>query len=310
MTNEKETALTEIVGIAEKHDITADEIAARMLQDAPKQANYKGNLMKTIFSYIGGLFIFAGLGFFVAMLWDDFTSPVRVAVTFGSGLIALIMAIATHKDPRYEKAVTPLLLIAAFLQPTGLFVLLNEYFDGDDAALAAMVVFGPMAIQMALVFTKLKRTSLVFFYTMFGFAFFSALMHKLNIDYDLTATVLGLSGLLISYHYNKTPYRSFVPFTYFVFAMMFACGTFSIIHDIPVVDFLLIGVASGMIYMSVVAQSRSLLVASVLVMIGYLGYFTAEYFADMLSWPIAVIMMGFVMIGLSRYAVKLSADIK
>ena len=91
---------------------------------------------------------------------------------------------------------------------------------------------------------------------------------------------------------------------------MFACGTFSILNDIPVVDFLLIGVASGMIYMSVIAQSRSLLVASVLVMIGYLGYFTAEYFFDLVAWPIAVIMMGFVMIGLSRYAVKLSAEIK
>ena len=45
-------------------------------------------------------------------------------------------------------------------------------------------------------------------------------------------------------------------------------------------------------------------------MIGYLGYFTAEYFFDLVAWPIAVIMMGFVMIGLSRYAVKLSAEIK
>lgn len=310
MNNDKQSALNEIIGIAEKYDITADDITARMIKDAPEKEGYKTRLFKTIFSYLGGLFIFSGLCTLVSMFWDDYNSATRVLVTFGPGLIALILAVAADKDARYEKAVTPLLLIAAFLQPTGLFVLLSEYFDGNDKALAAMIVFGPLTVQMSLLFSKMKRASLVFFWTLFGFAFFWALMDKIGLDGDLIAMILGLSGLLVSYHFNRTPYRSFVPFTYFVFAGSFACGIFALLENAPPLDFLLIGIAAGMIYVSVLAQSRSFLVASVITMLGYLGYFTSEYFADMVSWPIAIIMMGFVMLGLSRYALKLGAEIK
>ena len=82
-------------------------------------------------------------------------------------------------------------------------------------------------------------------------------------------------------------------------------GAFDLVEGQFPMDFSLAGVAAALIYAGVVARSRSLLVTGVLAMLGFLGYFTNEYFADMLSWPVALILMGLLMLGLSSYALKL-----
>ena len=40
-------------------------------------------------------------------------------------------------------------------------------------------------------------------------------------------------------------------------------------------------------------------------MLAYLGYYTREYFADVLGWPVALILFGLVLLALSGYAFKL-----
>ncbi|MEE8084940.1 MAG: hypothetical protein V3T46_06960, partial [Alphaproteobacteria bacterium] len=50
---------------------------------------------------------------------------------------------------------------------------------------------------------------------------------------------------------------------------------------------------------------RAMLVVAVFGLIGYLSYFTYQYFANVIGWPVALIVMGLVMIGVSAYAFKL-----
>lgn len=302
-------ALDQITALAKQYQLSVDEIAARLVKDTPRTAKGGSAIIVRLLTYIGGLFIFSGLIAYVSLIWDELNSPARVIITFGPGLIALIMGMAVLKDERYARASTPCFLIAALLQPAGLFVYLSEYFSGDDALMAAMVVFGPLAVQMGLLFWKTRRTSLLFFALTYGFAFFWAAMDKIGMDEDFVSFVLGLSGLLVTHAINRTPYRAFAPFTYFIFALCMAGGAFAILKDWQPLDFALIGLAAFMIYASVMAQSRSFLVASIIAMLGYLGYYTDEYFADLIGWPIALIVMGFVMVGLSAYAVKLSQKI-
>jgi hypothetical protein len=96
-----------------------------------------------------------------------------------------------------------------------------------------------------------------------------------------------------------------VPLAYFAFGVCIAAGAFDLFEGGFPFDFALIGVAGALIYGGVLAQSRSLLATGVLAMLAYLGYFTGEYFADMLSWPLALIAMGVLMLALSSYAVQL-----
>ncbi|HKQ10763.1 MAG TPA: hypothetical protein VJS85_06200, partial [Rhizomicrobium sp.] len=91
----------------------------------------------------------------------------RVLITLGPGFVAYLLGILFARHPDLEKAATPAHLVAFVMQPTGLFVLLDEYFTGDDAALGAMAVFGPLALQQFLTFINLRRPSLLLFTLLF-----------------------------------------------------------------------------------------------------------------------------------------------
>ncbi len=71
-----------------------------------------------------------------------------------------------------------------------------------------------------------------------------------------------------------------------------------------------LGLNAYVIYLSILLASRIVLLVSVLGLMGWLGWYTDQYLADVMGWPIALIVLGFIMIGLSAYAVKLGRAIK
>lgn len=305
----REQALTEITALAREHNISIDDIAARLIADDGKTPTGQARMLTRLLSYVGGLLVFCGLGFFIAQQWDALDSLSRVLITFGPGFVALLLAVACLRDARYERAATPLFIIAAILQPLGLFVFLGEYFGGGDPATGAMIITAPMAVQMTALLYRLRRTALAFFSIGFWFLFLCAVMEKMDIDGDIVATVLGLSGLMVTAAVNRTAFRAFVPFTYILFAACFAGGLFSLLVDTRG-DVLLLGAAYLMIFASVRAHSRALLFAGVITAFAYLCYFTDRYFADTVGWPVALIALGLIMLGLSAYALRLGNKIK
>ncbi len=153
MASERETALAQIVSLADKHGIAADEIVKHMA--VVKTASRQGSIVKTLLGYTGGTFVFAGIGLLVSMIWEDIGAGQRVVITLGSGIVAFIIAMLCHRDVRYEKAVIPLLLVAALMQPTGLFVFLDEFVPKTgDPVLAVLIVFATVAIQQGLAFLQ------------------------------------------------------------------------------------------------------------------------------------------------------------
>ncbi len=64
------------------------------------------------------------------------------------------------------------------------------------------------------------------------------------------------------------------------------------------------------LYASLKLQSRALLLSSILALLSFIGYYTAEYFADVVGWPIALMMMGGILIALCRFALKMNARMK
>jgi len=98
------------------------------------------------------------------------------------------------------------------------------------------------------------------------------------------------------------------PFWYFVGGGCLLGGAFAAIQG-GWAEIIYLGVNGFIVYLSIRLASRSMLVVGVFGLIGYLSYFTHEYFADVTEWPIALIVMGMVMIGLSAYAFKLGQGI-
>src|SRR5258705_13165621 len=121
---ERSDALDQVVALARRHGLTVTEITSALGEatvDTAGDSPWRSALVRVL-GYLGGTFVFAGIGVFVALQWDNINSAGRVVVTLGSGIAAFTLALLASREERYDKATTPLMLIAAALEPTGMFV--------------------------------------------------------------------------------------------------------------------------------------------------------------------------------------------
>ena len=141
----------------------------------------------------------------------------------------------------------------------------------------------------------------------FGAGFFFTgivgLFYKAQI-YDLGTAIIGTSMLSLSYGVRSKIYQSTLLFSYVVSTIIFLYGWFDVLQNTPF-EVLYIAVACSMVYFSVVVHSTALLFISVLSMISYIGYFTAQHFMNSALWPLALIMLGVLFFAVSIGTVKI-----
>lgn len=301
----KEDALLEIVALARHHQVTLDEIAQAL--QASKHAADKppASVLSKLFGYIGGIFVFAGVAVFISMYWDDFGSAARVTVTLGIGLFAFLMGLVCLTDNKYERAATPLFLMSSVLQPTGILVMLREYAAGGDARYGLLFMAAYMLIQQACTFWAKGRTAPAFSAILFGSIFFANLFDILDINEKLIGIVMGTSLLFIAYALNQSRHSAIAAFWYFIGAVVLLWSVFEVVKN-SALEPLYLGLCALIIFVSTTVRSRTLLLVGTLSMLCYIGYYTAKHFANMVGWPIALVMIGVALIGLSSLAVKLN----
>ena len=306
---DKTEALGEIVRIAAEHDISVAEATAALeaaaATDAAQLPDQRSTVLMRVLAYLGGIFVFAGLGVFIAMNWDSMNFAARVVITLGSGIAAFIMALIAANDERYEKAATPLFLIAALLQPVGLLVIFEEFYRGDNWDNIGLIVAGVMATQQIMTLLKSQRTTLLFTGLIFVGAFLLILLDKLNVDYEITALIMGASILSLSAGLQGTKHEVITPFWYFVGSIWLLYGIFDLVEG-SAIEVLFIAAASALVYMSTVVRSRTLLFVSTVGMLTYIGYFSAKNFVNSIGWPIALVLFGLLLIGMSAMAFKIN----
>lgn len=302
---ERDAALDRIAALAEEHGISAAEIAVRLEPAASDTAETQQGLLGRILAYLGGTFVFAGLGVFIALNWDEMNAAGRIVVTLGSGLAAFIMAIVAARDPRYERAATPLFLVAAALQPTGILVTLDEFSSGGNWRYAVLLTTAVMAAQQGAVFWKTRRNTLLFTTVAFALWFFATALDVLEMDWDWIAALLGLSMLGFCVGLEKTPHREVTPPFYLAAATGVYTGVFNIVEDTPL-DLVLLLVAIAGLYVSVLVRRHTLLAGSTVAILAFVSYYTAEHFLDSLGWPLMLILLGIVLLLLSAMAVRIN----
>jgi hypothetical protein len=320
--DQRARALEQIVSLAREHQLTAGEIAAALTDDAT-QVRLKADSTKTqvrlkadtteprgrgvivrVLGYLGGTFVFAGIAALIALRWDAMNSAARVVITLGSGLAAFGLATLASRDARFEKAVPPLFLVAAALEPTGMLVAFNEFGSGGDARWAALITAGVVAAQFAAIFGVLRQSMLLFLAVFFAALFWWTAFDLIGIDDSGIALVLGLSLLLAAIGTDRTPHRVITPSWYLFGAAFFLYGLFDLVKRTPA-EILFIVAASGFVYLSAVIHSRTLLLVATAAILGYTGWFTGQHFADSLGWPLALVLFGLSMIGLSALAFRI-----
>lgn len=297
-------ALDQIVELARKHQLSLKDIRQALDQSGHEQEP-STSVLTRILSYLGGILIFSGVSVYTAMFWGEMNSAMRVIITLGTGIVALILAVAASKDSRFLKTVSPLLVMAAILETSGWFVLIHEYFDrGGDPRHAVLCVMAIMFIQQLLVFSSLKQSVLLFFSHVFGITLFLVIGDLMDIPAKWCLFTLGTSLLCIQYHLDRTPHNLNTPAWFLIGSLCFFTGLFQMVEN-SYAEWVFLLSAIFMIYLSTLIRSNTLLLTSTLSLLWYIAYFTAEHFAKSVGWPVCLIILGMIFLGISGYVLKL-----
>lgn len=307
--SERSDALEQVVTVARRHGLSAAEIASALGEtttDAAPDSRGRRILVRVL-GYLGGTFVFAGIGVFVALQWDSINSLGRVIVTLGSGLTAFILAMLAAREERFEKATIPLMLIAAALEPTGMFVAFKEFGSGGDWRWASLVTMGAMAVQFGAAFATLRRSTPLLLTVIFTTFFWWTAFDLLDLPDEGTALCLGGSILLTAVGLDRTRHRDITPIMYFFGSVAFLYGLFDLVER-TVFEIAFLGVAAAFVYLAAGVRSRVLLFVATIAILAYTGYYTGEHFANSVGWPLALIAFGIIMIGLSALAFRIDRD--
>jgi uncharacterized membrane protein len=322
--NAREAALQEALALMRRHALTLEELrdalaapaessSAEVEPSASAQSTAHeqpperavSTVLPRVFAYIGGVFIFIGLVTFVSMRWNSLDAFGRVLITLGSGFCVFISALCCCFDARAARAATPLFIIAALLQPTGILVALEEYGRGGDPVLGLLFMYALMFIQQGGAFVRLQRTVLASTALVFGLGFCALAMDKLDVPPRLLGMTLGLSLVCIGWGANQSRHAVLAPWCYVFGAMAFLFISHDWLDD-SAWEGVFPGLAAATIYLSTVARSRALLTVGTLALCAYLADFMWEKFADNLNAPLILILLGFMLIALGIMAVKIN----
>lgn len=172
----------------------------------------------------------------------------------------------------------------------------------------ATVMSGVFALQFFAGYRYSGRSVLVFLALFSWGCFITMAMDLASVQGDIITLTAGISILCLTWALAQTANRGITPFWYFVGGVCLLSGWWAVFEG-TWLDISFLGVSALLTYLSIVAGSRMLLLVSVLGLLGYLAYFAEKYFADAVGWPICLIVLGLVMMGLSAYAVKLGRKI-
>ena len=301
----KEEALQDIVALVKHNSISLDEIRHALETPPALASKPSSSVLSKLLGYIGGIFVFAGIGVFISMYWDDFGSAARVIVTLGVGLMALIMGLVCLSDKRYDKAATPLFIISSILQPMGILVMLQEYSSGGDARHGLIFMSAYMLIQQGALFWAKRLSVLAFSAILFGCILIANLLDVWNWDGEMIGMIIGVSLICIAYALQKSKNLAIAPFWYFVGGIILMWSVFEVVKNTPL-ELLYLGLSVLIIFISTHVRSRALLGVGTLAMLLYIGYYTAKHFANTLGWPIALVIIGIALISISSLAVRLN----
>lgn len=301
----KREALDEIMQIAHGNKLSLQDISFAF-NLSPQQVQQKTTgLAASIFGYIGGLLVLGGISVLIDMQWPKLGPEGHVLITLIPGYMAFIAGLICAHDEKLEREATPLFLVAAAIQPTGILVALHEYAHGDNPTVGVLFMCGIMLLQQGLVFIATQRTVLAFTSIFFLLSFVATVFDLQHLNGQTIGLIIGGMELAIAHALNKSAHRSIAPVHFFFGSCLFL-GAYADFIGKTSFEITFLGLTALFIYGSILERSRILLGVSAIALLSYIGYFTGKYFSGVIGWPIILILMGALMIGIGMMVVKIN----
>lgn len=209
---------------------------------------------------------------------------------------------------KYKKA--SLLFFAYLFFNLSIGALLNRMHMPNEIIGIGM---GISMIAFAIYCNKTQYKSISIFWHFIGvFSYLvgiSHLFYRINITPEVIGIITGLTVMVLGY-YHQVKKEIISPLFYLVGSIGLFYSLFDLIENHLYFDISFLFVAISVMVTSVQIKSRTLLTISTIATISFLGYFTEQYFVNVTGWPVALIIFGFFLIGISHYALRLGKQIK
>lgn len=300
-------------------DITKEELLALTASNGVSEKRELG--VAHVLYYIGGTIVFLGFAVFVSTEWEHLESYLRILLTLGAGIAFYVSAALLARDERIGHLPDALHLAGGLLIPAGVFITLDElgFQGGEWGPGIIFLAFTGMYVASHLFY---RRTLLLIFSIIFGtiaFIFFTEAMVAGAVPvfdefrfamYRLLA--VGAAYVAFARAWRGTSRAALCGVlygigTFGVLGATLALGEWKPEETIPRLwEVIYPGLAFGAMFLSLWLRSRSMLVCSALFVVGYIAKITGEYFAESAGWPLALMLIGFALIGMGYLVVHLN----
>lgn len=272
------------------------------------------NITKILYA-LGGTVVLLGVIFLMAQVWEDIGSAGRIFVTLVLGLIFAGTGSYFLRRQAESRLGSVFHLIGGLLIPGGALVTLSELGTSPAPWWPTTLTIGAVFVFYLLLNIYHKHALLTFFSLANGTAFIylltDSLMHGQVVYnsgdiYAYLTMVVGICYLLLAYAFRNGWNQRLNGLINFLGATGLLAATFSRVFDSPLWQVLFFAIAIGGLAYATYIHRRSVLVISTLFLIGHFVYITGEYFADSIGWPVSLVILGFIIIGLGYVSIALN----
>lgn len=272
---------------------------------------------------IGSLIILIGIVILLSNNWNTIGFGGRVISTLGIFVASYLVGLLTAKEEK--KTLSQIsFAISAVLAPISIYVLLREInFNPDlDTYIISSLILG---IFYGITQYFIKNRVLIVIGAIFATVLYITLILKIfsiSLLYDvtwilkLTSIALGVAYYLIAYGYiNLIEQDQEIADVEENAVARFFYGIGSLAILIPFLtysgiwDFLNLFIFIGMIYLGFMIKSKLIFFIASLTLTYHLVSFTWKYFQGSVNWPILLILIGSLIVGISYSSFKISKRI-
>jgi len=281
-------------------------------EDAKKSSHFS---MTKMLYVLGAAIVVIGIVIFATQVWNDIGFFGRVSITLGSGFLSAAIGSSLLRKKPEDNIGVIFHFIGGMLIPVGAVVVLSELSINSDWAIAT--IFSAIFAFYLLLNTAHKQAILTFFAITNGTIATYLILGAVIGDsfkwweggggiYRYLTMVVGASYILLGRSFRDGWNKQLVGPLYFFGSFGFLGVTYlQVFNSVPWQLFYFLIVLGGL-FLSAYVRSRSILVMSTLFLIAHVSYITNEYFADSLGWPISLVILGFIFIGLGYASISIN----
>lgn len=259
---------------------------------------------------LGAAIVIIAIIFFVGQIWEDIGSVGRVMVTFGLGLVLAGIGSNLLKDSSHGVIGVVFHIIAGFLIPGGTMVAIYEFGTGSSSLMMPVLAFVLLAIFYSILANYHRQFVLTFFAlangTMSIYLLSQWLLEPSADFYAYLTMLVGACFVWLAQTFIATWNDRLVGFLRFVGTAAFLFALFTQVLDTVALEVAYFAVLLGFFWLAQRLESRAVLIVATIGLIIHTSYITYEYFSDSVSWPLLLILLGFLFIGIGYYSHKLS----